>query len=377
MGTTSAPDALTPPPGNPRFPAIDALRALAAVSVVVFHAEQFSHSSGSVLGRVTDHLDVGVAVFFAITGFLLYRPFVAAGVGDAPLTPMRAFYWRRVLRLIPAYWVALVVMLPLIRLGQPHGLPNLLLIQAYRSSWARSGIAPAWSICVEASFYLLLPLFALLLRRLPGLSRAAILRRDLGIIAALYVLGLLARLAIHRASPDPYLVEVLPGSLAWFCGGMALAVLSVDRRAHAVRRVAAHRRWALWMTALVLYAVVDLTTQDDPDVSLVVFVTYGLIAVLLLAPLVFGELRPGRVLSWLGLISYGIYLYHYPIMGNVHFRTGSATVNLLLYLVLGLGTGIVGGGLSYYIIERPALKLKNLHEHPRVRRLLGLSSQVA
>ena len=71
--------AVAPPPGNPRFPLIDSLRALAALSVLVYHTGYASLASFVAwYGPVVGHLDVGVPLFFAISGFLLYRPFFAA-----------------------------------------------------------------------------------------------------------------------------------------------------------------------------------------------------------------------------------------------------------------------------------------------------------
>src|SRR4051812_2508692 len=161
----STPDALTPPEGHPRYPLVDSLRGIAALGVVMFHTSYFLHARDTVLGRPLAHLDSGVAIFFALTGFLLYRPFVAASLGRAPRVPVRLFYWRRALRIAPGYWVALLVLAPLIasspwRFAPPYGLPNAAFAQIYYSSWVGSGTTTAWSICIEVVFYLLLPLYA-------------------------------------------------------------------------------------------------------------------------------------------------------------------------------------------------------------------------
>jgi peptidoglycan/LPS O-acetylase OafA/YrhL len=158
----AAPDVVAPPAGNPRFEAIDAMRGLAILSVIAYHADQLASPSGTypintVLGRALSHVDVAVAVFFAITGFLLYRPFFAASIGDAPRVPTRVYYWRRLLRIVPAYWLALIVLAPILTYAHSLGLPNFPFAQVYDPSQARSGIEPAWSVCVEMSFYILLP----------------------------------------------------------------------------------------------------------------------------------------------------------------------------------------------------------------------------
>src|SRR4051812_24801424 len=130
----SAPDALSPPEGHPRFALLDSLRGIAALGVVAFHASYFLTARDTVPGRPLAHLDSGVAIFFVLTGFLLYRPFVAASLGRAPGIPVRVFYWRRFLRIVPGYWVALLVLAPWIvhspwHFAEPYGLPNFAFAQ--------------------------------------------------------------------------------------------------------------------------------------------------------------------------------------------------------------------------------------------------------
>ena len=94
-----------------RYPEVDALRAIAAIAVLGTHAAIFAGADypGSEVGRYAQRLEVGLTIFFVISGFLLYRPFVAARVRhrDGPRTA--AYAWRRLLRIAPAYWVALTL----------------------------------------------------------------------------------------------------------------------------------------------------------------------------------------------------------------------------------------------------------------------------
>ena len=93
------------------FPLFDSLRAIAALSVFAIHAlYQPEVQTGRVhwwypLGV---HLDIGVPIFFGISGFLLYRPFLAARAAGGSFD-VRRYAWRRILRIVPAFWVALVV----------------------------------------------------------------------------------------------------------------------------------------------------------------------------------------------------------------------------------------------------------------------------
>ena len=109
-----APDAVAPPPGNPRFPLVDSLRALGFLMVFTVHATGqagiFKDPAGVpwYAGYVT-RLEVALPLFFAISAFLLYRPFVAGLVGSARRPRIRSFARARALRIIPAFWVAMTI----------------------------------------------------------------------------------------------------------------------------------------------------------------------------------------------------------------------------------------------------------------------------
>lgn len=377
------PEAVKPPAGNPRFPAIDGLRAFAALLVVVYHADQFALAENTVLGRIFAHGDIGVTVFFLITGFLLYRPFFAAAVGDAPLTPTSLFYWRRILRIVPGYWLALIALAPLLAYAHPAAIGNFLFIQAYWPKWARSGIAPAWSVSVEMSFYLLLPVYArILARRWDGLPRQDRQRRELWLLGSLALASFTFRVLVSHFQPNhPYDLDPLPGTLMWFCAGMGLAVISVEPRGIATRlhQFAAHP-WACWTLAGVLY-LATLVTMRNNEESTIVFLAYCAAATLLLMPIVLrdfhrfagGRLLHSRPAAWLGLVSYGIYLYHYPIMSHIHFHTGSKVGNFVLLATVGATIAIACATLSYYIVERRALSLKNAVTLARLKKAVRLA----
>src|SRR5439155_7118876 len=133
---------------------------------------------------LTARLNVGVTVFFLISGFLLYRPFVAARAGRGPAPSWGKFWRRRGLRIVPAYWVALTA------LAIFPGLVGVFtgdwwIYYGFLQQWQRStiinGIPPAWTLGTELCFYAMLPLYAALMvrleRRAPG--------GEIGVLAAL------------------------------------------------------------------------------------------------------------------------------------------------------------------------------------------------
>jgi peptidoglycan/LPS O-acetylase OafA/YrhL len=156
----------TPPRRPHHFPCFDGLRAIAAVSVLLIHTAWFSgFTVRSSLGIYTSRLEIGVSVFFLISGFLLYRPFAVAHILGQEAPSTRNFWVRRLLRIVPAYWLALSVLtygFRIISLGRGWEgvLCHYLFLQIYIPSQIPYGIGPAWSLCVEVSFYLFLPLYA-------------------------------------------------------------------------------------------------------------------------------------------------------------------------------------------------------------------------
>ena len=97
-----------------RLPGVDALRGLAALSVILYHADTRFPFPGTRLGQYLTQRNAGppltaVVLFFLISGFVLYRPFVAARLDGRPLPPLLPYAIRRVARIVPAYWVILAL----------------------------------------------------------------------------------------------------------------------------------------------------------------------------------------------------------------------------------------------------------------------------
>src|SRR3954453_446323 len=159
-----------------RFPLMDSLRAIAALAVLATHAAVFAGletSSGTTLGQYSARLDAGVAVFFVISGCLLYRPFARARLTGVAAPATGPYAWRRFLRIVPAYWVALTLITLLFGTsGEVFGWPGSAYFfgvgQAYSADTFGGGLTQAWSLTVEVAFYAFLPLWAFGMRRVLG-----------------------------------------------------------------------------------------------------------------------------------------------------------------------------------------------------------------
>ncbi len=174
MGSASTPE---------RSSAIDGARGLAALSVLLFHAWLYTRVDVSASARETT-LDyalhegrLGLVLFFVLSGFLLWRPFVAAARGRRPRPGTREYLVRRGARVLPAYYLALagsLVLLwgasetPGVRLPPAELLPHFLVFaQNFNPATVMKLDPPMWTLAVEVSFYLLLPLLAPLALLLP------------------------------------------------------------------------------------------------------------------------------------------------------------------------------------------------------------------
>ena len=376
VAASEAPPVVAPPPGHPRFPLMDSLRAAAALGVLCGHVSGVLHVTGDkAYGAWIGNLTVGVCLFFVLSGFLLYRPFVNGQLGGAPRPRILDYARRRVLRIIPAYWLALTALtiypgLPLVDSSEWWRFYGLM--QIYEPLLTLAGLGVAWSLCIEASFYVALPFFALgigLLTR--HLSRSAQVRFQLGLLAVLATASVILR-SLNR---DVVLGNSLPTYFYWFALGMALAVLSVAwhdlPRPPRVVRLVADRPAACWAVAVVVYLVLGAVMTSAPqhtylsrEQAIIQHVLRGVVAFFLVLPAVFGDNAGGwprrvlswRLLGWLGLISYGIYLWHVEVarvlFGELHFTS----VALLLGTIL---LSAAFAAASYYLVERPILRFKD------------------
>jgi peptidoglycan/LPS O-acetylase OafA/YrhL len=368
---------VAPPPGHPRFPLFDSLRAFAALGVLVSHAGYLAGASQDAwYGSVVAQGSVGVTVFFVISGFLLYRPFLAADLEGRPRARLRDYARRRVLRIVPAYWLALTVIAAVLALPGVlggDGWHYYLLLQVYDPGTVGGGLVAAWSLCIEVSFYAYLPFHAALMRRLgAGRAPAARLRLELAVLALLACASLGAR-AISLASGGSVLDLTLVTTFFWFALGMALAVASVA----GVRGAVARHPGLCWLAAGAVYLVlaVALRTRDDGVLRysqgqwMLQHVLAGVLAVCFVAPAALGDELGGwprrvlawRTLAWLGLVSYGIYLWQ---GGWVAWLTDhgarewiASSPFVALTLVTAAGT-VATAALSYYLLERPLMRWK-------------------
>ena len=320
---------------------IDLLRIVAALLVFTAHVQGDIGVIGGPLGRELDGGRVGVVIFFALSGYLLYRPFVLGRVSTA------RYVVTRLARIYPAYLLALVgvSLLSADRTFIDHPVPYLLLAQNYVPELsANPFLGVSWSLQLEMTFYFLLPAVALLVQRLS--------RGSVGLhLAWLGLIGVLSLVSALVLSPHliTFWQQFFP-LVAWlFVPGMCLAVLEDRLPAWIGTRpvvvvgavlVAAGAWFAPWINQDVLTAAGSAT----------------LVAWVLVR-------RPAMP-DWVALgaaLSYAFYLWHVDVIRLVR-SWGPWPVATIIALVV---TCAIAYG-SYRLVERPVLTAaKGFRDRPR------------
>lgn len=346
--------------------------------------------------RLMQQLAAGVTLFFALSGFLLYRPIAAAILRGTPLPSVRGYLRNRALRILPAYWAVLVVAaivgavvvryhagVVLGSLGPSTLLQNALLIQNYRPATLGSGIPPAWSLAVEAVFYLSLPFLGFVAFRIARVTG----RRHLAAFApafTLLVVGLSGKMAATWLIPPQasdavrigWHTVIDRGFLAQadkFSFGMALAVLRVDAENGRLRLPA--RRVRLWLEVGAICVVVMLflvapywAYSYDVVTALVMSAIVGFVAVPVRESSRLLSTLESRAFVAAGVASYSVFLWNQPAEYwlRVHHVTFGGLGGFALNLVI-LAT-LVGclATVTYRYVERPALRRKARAAHPIV-----------
>jgi peptidoglycan/LPS O-acetylase OafA/YrhL len=399
--TTTTPDvaAYEAPRLTPRFSTFDGIRALAATLVLLHHAGFHSGANyTSWWAPYLSRMDIGVPIFFVISGFLIYRPFVARQFAGADLPGTAGFYRRRVVRIFPGYWAAYLIQLALGAItvaGLGSFVFSFFLIHVYQPDWVVKGITQSWSLATELGFYLLLPAWAWLGLRL---TRGRTINEQAMLLLAgcgsLFLLSFAFRASMEAISP---VAEEGWGSASryWifslcdiFAVGMGLAVLSAwaDHRGivrTATRRLA-RRAWPWWSGALVLFVMVStqfgLRTGLDtagfwPETVRQLF--YAAVGLCVVLPSALGDDEGGgirRALAWgpiayVGLVSYGIYLWHQAFIRWIPEWAGWPPSSILepgapaglfaghfWQLAVGSFIGSLAvASISYHVLEKPLM----------------------
>jgi peptidoglycan/LPS O-acetylase OafA/YrhL len=345
------------------IPEIDGLRFLAIFSVFIYHmaGDVLRHSqsgyaqtlASNQLFLVTQILNVGVPLFFVISGFILSLPFAEAHRNRRKRVSLKKYFLRRVTRLEPPYFLCLILFFALkIAAGKGTAaglLPNLIasIFYVHNPIFGRPSDINivAWSLEVEVQFYILAPLFGLIF----AISRASA-RRWL-LVAAVF----LASGVSSFASSHPRMQLSLLAYAQYFFAGFLLCEFYLDR---SERRK--NWRWDIISLAGWLLLLILLVRNE----GLAVWLIPWLVLLLYIAAFrgtVMNGFVTNPVITTLGGMCYTIYLLHNYIiaaLGSVTERIGSGagfSPRLLAQLMLITPVVLVICALYFRFIERPCM----------------------
>jgi peptidoglycan/LPS O-acetylase OafA/YrhL len=346
----NSPATVEPPPGNPRFPLLDGLRAVAATFVLIFHV--FSAADGHESPLLRNLSQEGIAIFFVLSGFLLYGPFVRARLRGRGVPSVRDYARRRVLRIFPAYWLALTFALLVAGASSAtaaHVPVYYLLLQDYLGATRYQGLGVAWTLSIEATFYAALPVLAYVAVKLSSWTRGRWRLLPESLIVAGFIAISAGVHVLHPGAPATILSYT-----DWFAGGMLLALITVAQGE--LRSLSPSLSIGLWLIGAALFVGETKTTYGSYGGHLLWIGS----AVAIVAPAVFpadrgvvAALLRTRVLGWLGVISYAIYLWHIPVLSvilKIHH------VNAVPLLVLTAAITVLVAAASYRFVEAPLLR---------------------
>jgi peptidoglycan/LPS O-acetylase OafA/YrhL len=385
-----ASDGETPAPSRERWPALDGLRGLALLAVMALH-------TGLAPGGF-----LGVDLFFVLSGFLITfllvrerQKYGSIGLGH--------FYMRRMLRLCPALWAMLLVLgLATLTFGTRHDLdllrrtlPSVLL---YIFNWrmanpaclaVHKSLLHLWSLAIEDQFYLVWPIL------LAGLLALRVRRRWILAFVLAAVLAPAFLRAGHEPSPGaPNSVRI---AMRLYFGtdaradslfaGCFVGLLAGWRLGPKARWALTALRWAAWpAAAVVLFHFLACAQLDIATImGRYFYFRGGFTVVAISAAVLIGALvwsPPARMsrfleapgLRWAGTISYGAYLWNWPIVVALSATTWPAPIARNATLLAWAGS-LAAGALSHYCLETPFLRLK--HRWERVQSVPAAAVPVA
>ena len=375
-------------------PGLTGLRALAAFWVLAFHLNGYAMHERLVVGFEGFHVDltplvtigwVGVDVFFVLSGFLL-TIHVLERLGEGAVVAIYPSYLRdRILRVVPAYWTQIAILFVLAwaaRGSMPHWASSVPMHLVFLQNFSLSGHGAIngayWTLPVEFSFYLLVPFIAAWAARAgndaAGAGRRAVFVAALAVAISFGWRAFAVANFGHAGVPTLFWASAmhLPGSADQFGIGVAAALLFLAWGAPDGTR---DRQWSRASDALVVAGLGGLVAAMytlDAFVGhfwthSILFYGWHCLAALAVALLVTGVAARGplaravfenRLVVWLGVISYSLYLWHPIVAEKLAAVVGAESQGLRAFAMVAVPVIVAASAASYYLVERPFLRRK-------------------
>ncbi len=361
------------------------LRGIAAFAVFLFHFGALNPGIrldmqvpmiGSALQFPLGFGFAGVDIFFVLSGFLLTLPFAQSALAGEARPSLRQYFKRRFLRVFPAYYAQLFIILMAgswFITWKPQTVAtfaaHLVMFFNIRLYPVEPMVGVWWTLPVEMGFYLLLPFLQPLLR--PSRWVPTLLT---GVLVSMLYRNWVALHFGSAAGAGAFLLpSLLPGSLTEFLLGASAAIIA---QYFAVSQKPRPAPWALdlmfvlgialsvlWLDQVVLAAAEEYWLGHWS--MIIAPLALGLPLATISLALYWGSrlgafLLSNRVVYFLGVISYSLYLWHFVVMLQLQFLIGESYSSMSNWFKFPLATVavILTASISYYAIEKPFYKLK-------------------
>lgn len=336
-----------------RLGAIEGLRGLAAVGIVVLHAWILSGKPTDLLpAGVWGPLRMAVPLFFVLSAYFAARPWLRAALDGAEPPAAGPLLRRRFARILPLFWLTGLVALGVLAGTGSSAMPDLPEAVAYAlmlHDWVPAGAAgvlnpPTWTLPIELSFALALPLIGWLLVRGGRRGRGG----ALAVAAGLWLAGIAYDVWFQETGQETVWARTLMLMLPAFAAGIGAAVLTYERR------IAPRTAWALQAggAALFLWYLAGPLGHLQHDLGyrdLIPGIAFAAIIAGMAAhpPPVLGS----RPMVWLGGRSFGLYLWHFPVLFLLSERIGWPGQGWAT--LIALTAGLLLAELSWRLVEQP------------------------
>ena len=358
------------------------IRALAALMVLAFHV--FAMAGPRALSLHLGDLEIpyhwlitcswmGANIFFVLSGFLLAIPFSQQVEGQRGSIAVRAYLLRRIRRVIPAYWLQIVILCVVAYFTA--SLPSwrviaaqFLFLQNFWPGFSEALNAVYWTLPVEFGYYLLLPVFAAIVGVFASSKRIAWLTASVLLIIAAIVYRTLMY-AVVADEPQQikfFMLMQLPGLIDHFAIGMLLAWVHV-RHGRSIKPWMSNLMVATGLLGIVfMMLMVELNFRTYWEGNAMLLYGYSITAIFI-GVVVLGTATGGRLsrilfanssMLFVGIISYSLYLWHYPILIWTqklldYFSIGGD--RLWWLIAIGVPLSLLAAMISYALVERPFL----------------------
>jgi peptidoglycan/LPS O-acetylase OafA/YrhL len=360
-----------------RTAGLDGLRAVAALSVLCLHVWLYGQPNpdsprrSGLLDSAVFEFRLGLVFFFVLSGYLLYRAFAGAALQRERPVDVARYARRRFARIVPAYWLAMAGAIALlwgargsagVRLPPAEALPLFAVFGQNYSHATFFTLNPvSWTLCLEAAFYVALPLIGFAAYRFGRGRFGAQVALLLGLGAA----GLTYSAVHYAAGWDALAGKALPAYLPHFACGMLVALWAERRRIRSAPDLSQAVSVALVIGGFALAGGDALwharagTPAGDPWLSILGDVPAAAGFALVVAAAVAGRgpavgWMSARPLAWVGLVSYGVYLWHVPLILFLR-SNGLLPSGMLPALAVVLPLVLAVSAASWYLVERPLL----------------------